>query len=326
MQKHRINTVVKVLVSLGCVAGISFFMKDKLKDAIIILRHGVDWKWFFAANLVYLLAQLLMTQRLRLLLKAQQIQLTFLIAFILNFIGLFFNLFLPSAVGGDIAKGFLIAKHSGQRMGATTAIIQDRLVGFVAMLALALAGLLRLPSLGVDPRVIKIIPFIVAGAAFLISFFFYKPLAEKFKWIWRLIPAHKTRLFFHELYHAIHEYRNHKIVLLKAVCLSWGGQLGLVVLYYLAAGSLGVWNNPEYYFVAVPVSCFICMLPSVGGMGVREAGILFFLNKIMPGEKALAISFLIGLIIYGFSLVGGVIYVFYANLTPKVCNPEEIGT
>jgi len=313
MQKKIASVVLRIAVSAACVAGISFVMRDKLQDALVTLRHGVAWQWFIAAGFVFLAAQVILTLRLLVLLQAHKIHLTLAKGLTLNFCGLFFNLFLPSAVGGDIAKGVMIAKCTGKSMGATTSIIQDRLVGFIAMLALA--GVALFISGGLDDgTILKALPVGLGVAAALLFFLFHKPFARNFKWCLHLVPSKKIKTLLNELYHAIHEYKNHKMILFKAVLLSWGGQLCLVVLYYLTAGSLATWNDPGFYLLAVPASCFISMLPSIGGVGVREAGILFFLSKIMPGEKALAISFLVGLLIYGFSLAGGIIYILQGSL------------
>ncbi len=313
MHKKILSAFLRLAVSAACVAGISYVMRDKLQDAVVTLRHGVAWQWFIAAGITFLAAQILLTQRLLVLLRAHQIRMSLSKGLVLNFCGLFFNLFLPSAVGGDIAKGVMIAKCTGKSMGATTSIIQDRLVGFIAMLVLAGAALLISGGLD-DGTILKALPVGVAVAAALIFFLFHKPFARNFKWLLHLAPSTKIKVLLHDLYHAMHEYKNHKMILFQALLLSWGGQLCLVLLYYLVAGSLATWNDPKFYLLAVPASCFISMLPSIGGVGVREAGILFFLSKIMPGEKALAISFLVGLLIYGFSLIGGIIYILQGSL------------
>jgi uncharacterized membrane protein YbhN (UPF0104 family) len=73
-------------------------------------------------------------------------------------------------------------------------------------------------------------------------------------------------------------------------------QLGRVVLFYVAALMIG--KNPEFiYFVAiVPVVMFASLMPiSIGGLGVREAGLvlLFAQFKVMASAPAFTVALLV---------------------------------
>jgi len=289
-------------------------MRDKLGEAALTLRHDVIWSWFYIGIAIFFVGQIFLTLRFYVLLKVQKVPIRFPDALNLNFTGLFFNLFLPSAVGGDVAKAYYIAQSSGCSIKATTCVVQDRLVGFVAMLALAVASLIF--SSGVVPAE-GVLPLLAVGILFtaiLIFFFAHKPFARSFRGLLNLVPFPKIRKLLADMYHAIHGYKHHKGVLVSGLILSWLSQIILITLHYFMALALGVESPLQYYFLAVPISCFISMAPSLGGVGVREAGILFFLNRIMPTEKALALSLLVSAIIYGYSLIGGIVFAVNGGL------------
>jgi len=325
VKKKIVGFLVRISISLGFVAGIGYLMRDKLGEAVATLRHGVTWEWFYAAVAIYLAAQFFLTLRFYSILKVQKVPIRFKDALNLNFTGLFFNLILPSAVGGDFAKAYYIAQSSGCSIKATTCVVQDRLVGFVAMVAMAVTSLLF--SSGAVPAD-GILPLLAGGVAFtgfIVFFFAYKPFARFFRVFLNLIPFPKIRKLLADLYHAIHGYKHHKMVLLTSLLLSWMSQVILVLLHYFMSLALGVNSPLQYYFLAVPISCFISMAPSLGGVGVREAGILFFLNRIMPAEKALALSLLVSAVIYGFSFAGGIVFAISGGLKKKSVLPQEKG-
>ena len=59
--------------------------------------------------------------------------------------GLFFNLVLPGLNGGDVARGVLVVRENpGRRPDALMSVVVDRLIGLVAMIALALLAVLSL--------------------------------------------------------------------------------------------------------------------------------------------------------------------------------------
>ena len=71
---------------------------------------------------IYLLSLSAISFRLMSVLKVKSIHLSFYKAIRVSFIGLFYNLFLPSAVGGDIAKAYFIGESTGKRASSYSAV------------------------------------------------------------------------------------------------------------------------------------------------------------------------------------------------------------
>ena len=139
--KNWRGILVRLLISFGAIGFILYSFRGKLADAFTILKTEVRWEYFLIAVFTYLVGLCLLAVRLKIMLKVHRILLDFFESFYLGLVGLFFNLFLPSAVGGDVVKIYYAAKHSpGKKIQATTSIIMDRLMGFVALAILTMTA------------------------------------------------------------------------------------------------------------------------------------------------------------------------------------------
>ncbi len=320
----RKGVILRFGISIIAILGIVFVLRDKIGDAFFILKNDVKWSWFFVAIITNFGALAFLAIRLKLVLKVQDITMSFKETYYLGFVGLFYNLFFPSAVGGDIAKAYYASKHSGKKIEATTAIIIDRLLGFVALISMALVALLYFQKEIHD----RYIDYCVYGAMgvvlFSVLFFASRRFARTFGWLKYLIPMKKWREKLSEVYHAIYGYRKHPGVLLSAVFLAFSGQVLFVIMHYWIVRSLGVDISVWTFFVLVPVVAIVSMAPSINGLGVREAGVIYLFSSYMSPERALAMSILLDLLIYGFSIGAGIVYAFRGGLKKKIIHDMEM--
>lgn len=92
--------------------------------------------WFYALSLsVVFGGQVAYAWRWRLLLVSAGVHAPFAIVMRQHFIGIFVNNFLPSTVGGDVAKVYLLGRDHGYR-AVTASVLLDRLLG-IGLLAFA---------------------------------------------------------------------------------------------------------------------------------------------------------------------------------------------
>ena len=77
------------------------------------------------------------------------------------------------------------------------------------------------------------------------------------------------------------------------------------------------------FFVLVPVISIVAMAPSLGGLGVREAGSVYLFSRFMSSQEALAISLLMDLIVYGMCFISGIIYALKGGLKRAVIHDME---
>ena len=134
--------ILRFAISFAAIGLIIFFMRDKLHEAMAILRHEVLWSWFAAGIALYFVGLAFLAIRLQWVFRVQNIHMTFRECYHLGLVGLFYNLMMPSSVGGDVARAFYAYKHSGKKIESATSILLDRLLGFVALIIMA--GMMRI--------------------------------------------------------------------------------------------------------------------------------------------------------------------------------------
>jgi len=317
------GTLLRILISFGAIAWIVYAMRGEIKDAVQIMRTDVIWSWFFLSFAIYIIANVIIGIRMRFIFQSQGIFFSYGQGIYLALLGLFFNLFLPSAVGGDIAKVYYSYKHTGKKIESMSAVLQDRLMGFFVLMSIGFAALLFLSTEFSNPKVTYTIYTFVGIMFFAIFFLFSKRFAKNFKFLAVFIPTERLKTRLRELYHAIYELKNHRKIFAGALGLSLLAQTLFVISHYLLAVALSVDMSFWLFFLIIPVVAIVSMAPSVGGLGVREAGLIFFLKVYMPDERALVFSILLDMVIYGLSLLCGAVYALKGGLRPKIIHEME---
>lgn len=315
--------IIRLAVSAASIAFIIFMLRDKLDDALLILRRSVDWRLFAIAAVIYFIGLVIVTLRLQCVFRVQHVHLTFRETFYLGFVGLFFNLFLPSAVGGDVAKAYFAYKRTGKKIECMTSIVLDRLIGFVAMTLMAMTALWFFNKEVGDVHLTHLV-YIFMGVVFLVALFFgSKRFASRFKFLLYCVPSQEFRDKLSDVYHALYGYKKHKAILVFSIVLSLIGQSVFVIMHYWTALSLGISLNLWLFFIIVPMISFVSMAPSVGGLGVREAGAIYLFSRFTTSERAIALSLLIDLLIYGYSFFSGVLFSLKGGLKVKTIHEME---
>ena len=318
MTANARSLVIRITISIAAVFLLIFLMRDKLSNSLAMIRHGLDMRWFLCVVAGYVVGNAILAVRMRSVFRAQEVHMSVREAIHLTIVGLFFNLFLPSAVGGDMAKVYYACQYSGKKMESTTSIILDRMIGFVSIICMAVAAVFICKDQFGDAKIDRLI-FLFLGLMLLaVAFFASKRFARVFSFFKIFVPSEKWRKRLSEVYHSIHGYRNHLPILMYSLALSFFAQGIFTLTYYWTALSLGHPTNPWLYFLFVPALAIVSMVPSIGGLGVREAGSVYFFSRLMPTETALALSLLMDFIIYGFSLIAGLWYAFHGGLKAKL--------
>lgn len=106
------------------------------QDWKVILEalQGLSIAAVIATMMLLLIRHTWNTTRWFILLRAQQIPITFVRSLQLVFSGLFVSNFLPSMVGGDVVRIAGIVQESEKRIAAAASVVVDRFVGVIGML------------------------------------------------------------------------------------------------------------------------------------------------------------------------------------------------
>ncbi len=136
---------LKIGVSVVMIASLFLFGKIDLSKSWEIAMHANLW-FLGSAAVLYLSSTLLNAYRWQLLANAVGLRKPFFKLVQFCFVGLFFNLFLPSTVGGDFSRCYYLSKGTGRYGGAAYSVLADRVVGIAVLFLLATLGLLLGPG------------------------------------------------------------------------------------------------------------------------------------------------------------------------------------
>src|SRR5882762_7371369 len=139
--------------------------------------RNAQYHWVFLGILAYVVVEVAAAFRWHVLLKVQKIRLTLPRLSGLFLIGMFYNQFLPGGTGGDIIKSYYLLKETPEhKAGALLAVVFDRLIGLVALVAITVSLVsLRFDILSKSPetrRLLWILLFLLGSSitALLTSF------------------------------------------------------------------------------------------------------------------------------------------------------------
>ncbi len=301
---------VLIRISISIVLLFFLFREVDKKSTLEILRH-CDIYLLLLAFCVLFTSTILCLFRWEMLLKATKILLP-LNRVIMSFSGgIFFNLFLPSTIGGDVVRSIDLSTHTKKPKEVLATVLLDRLSGYVGLVVISFLSvflgrrLIQDKSILVAVAVIALI--LIAALLVLFNNFIY----SKINLFLHTPNAGRIRELIKGLHKEIYYFRDKKRVLANNLILSLLIQALLPLAFYITALSLGVKINIMYFLIFIPVVNAITMLPiSIGGLGVRENIIVIFFTGVgMSHNLALAMSLLNSFFVFIFGLIGGLIYV-----------------
>jgi glycosyltransferase 2 family protein len=223
-------------------------------------------------------------------------------------ISLFFNLFLPSAVGGDIAKAYYIYKDTHKKLAAVSSVLVDRFMGLMATISIGTGAFLLARDQINNPKIgsflLLFVVITIVGTLFFMSKRFARPAKQLFVKMFPHRFQHKLQNFFE----AVELYRDHRRCLVLAFVYSVAAQGCFITVYYFLALSLNISVPYVIFFLLIPLVNICSMVPSVGGLGVREASTVYLFSNYMLMEQAVALSLIGGVLIYGVGVLCGILY------------------
>jgi len=121
--RKLIFLALKILVSISLL--IFLFRKADIGN-VWLLMQSMDFLLFMFVVFLYAVSQLISTYRWSLFLPNAGINILFLKLVSLYYIGMFFNIFLPTAVGGDVVKSYYLYKFSGRGGNSLASVFYPR--------------------------------------------------------------------------------------------------------------------------------------------------------------------------------------------------------
>lgn len=295
---RRLASVARIAATAGLMA---WAMKDVKWGEFREIIANADWWWWLAGLAVTFAVQAVAGIRWAAL--ARPLGFDFPRRFFVRrfFEGMFFSLFLPSSIGGDVVKAVRIAATTPLRLLAACSILADRLTGLSALAVLVGTALVaREYALG-TAAALAVFGCLLTTA--LAGFWIGLLLLDRIHA--RLPEGSRAREFVGRLL----PYRERPNLVLAAVGWSFAVQMGGAVAVALVARAVGVSLPLTVWFSVVPLVALAMVLPiSVGGFGVRENALEYLLREHgVSSETGVAIALLWGVCTVFAGLAGGVL-------------------
>ena len=306
--KKIFSIILRVGISV-CLLIFLFRNVDR-KDLFETIKQ-VDIPTLLFAYIIFLLAYVLCLFRWQMLLKAVNIHIPLKRTIISFSGGVFFNLFLPSTVGGDFMRSLDLAAHTKRPREVVATVLLDRLSGYIGLVLLALVSVCFGWRLVSDGSVLLSLSLITGLLVAILLVLFNNRIYSWINKFMRSPNAGRIKSIITNLHQEIHTFKLNKMVIVKNVVISIFVQCLAPVSFFIIARSLGIKIGIIYLFVFLPIISAITLLPiSIGGLGLRDATTIFFLAKVgVAKNTAFAMSLLNFSFIIATGLLGGLIYV-----------------
>ena len=304
---------LSILLKLAVMAGLLAFLYSKI-DFTVFRASLASFRLAFLPLVFALLFAntVLNSWKWNLLLRADGIPMPLRSLVVSHLIATFFNLFLPSSIGGDAYRIVDVGRRTRAGAKSFAAVFAERLAGFLALavwgLLFAAAGYRHLAN----PRLL-LLPVLVFLLMGILVAFVVQQRALLYLWgLFRLDRLGKLDAFLRRFLASIARYRSDRPLLCKVFALSLLFQMIVIVTIYSLSRALH-WTVPFPLFcVFVPLITLGEALPiSIFGIGIRDSLYVFFFARPELGvssEQALAFAAVYVAVSVTYSLLGGLLF------------------
>jgi uncharacterized membrane protein YbhN (UPF0104 family) len=242
-----------------------------------------------------------------------------------NVIGTFFNPTLPSAIGGDAVRLWLVARAGAGWRAATYSIFVDRAVGLIALAIIIVASLPWSYRLINDPEgrsalLLLDLAALGGGLGFLLVG------ALKWPWLKRWWATHHLHACAVIANRVLFDPSRGPLVAILSLLV----HVLTVVIAWCVVQSIAAPVSFGQIFQLIPPVMLITMMPiSIAGWGVREAtmGLAFGFAGLMTNE-GVNVSLLYGAVTFIVGAFGGLVWIFSAEKAAQgsapIAVPQEV--
>ncbi len=308
--RDKIITLLKIAVSLGLI--MYAFSRVPLPQVWRQLASA-NLGWTLLALCVFWLAMTTNAVKWQVLLHAQDVYIPFPALLQFQFIGFFFNNILPANVGGDVMRGYSLARYTDRTADAAVSVVVDRIVGLMAYMATAAVGAFAAVALAGHSE-LRGVEWVAIAAFLVLAGLLAMLLSRRLRGVisalcaWRflapLAPA------WEHLSHAFNAYRFRYRALGLAFAVALAGIACTTLCNWFLSLSMGGGMTLMQILIFNPLIALALTIPiSIGGIGVSQSAYTFFYGLAgVPAGHALAVSIMMFAIQVVASLPGGVLW------------------
>ena len=314
MKKHL--TLLAKLAVMGTLLALLYRKADfaTFRGALA----GLKWGWLPGIFGLFLVNSSLSAWKWKLLLASDGVEVPFPRLLSSYLIGSFFNLFLPSSIGGDSYRVVDASRHGGGAKSFAS-VFADRLSGFLALaswgLLFTLVGWGHLP----DSRILWLPVAVFGIMACMVFAVVQRRMLEGAMRLLRIDRLGKLHGFARKVLDSVAVYGASRALLAKVFAMSLLFQMLAITIIFCISKAMG-WEVPFTYFcIFVPLITLGEALPiSIFGIGVRDGLYSFFFEQGGAShEQALAMALVYVLLTLAYSLLGGILFVMRRSPAPR---------
>jgi len=315
--KKILILIIKISISLGLLIILFRRIDTDIKKTLFYIRTA-DPLYFLAAVLLFILVIYLGLVRWNIFLKSVKKDLAFRRIFVSFCGGLFFNVFLPSSIGGDIVRTTDLSLHTKDSSSIFATVFLDRIVGFVGLVVVAFLGFILgyFYGLRYSPQLYLFMFIFTALLIFILAVVFSK---RAFNLVNKLMVFGFLRRYFTKFHECCYSFRFQKVTLIKTMLLSFLLQACFSTVYYLVGLSLGIKINIIHYLIFVPIISSVTVLPiAIGGLGLRDnTAVVLFSTLGVAADRVVAMTLINFAFLFFIGIAGGLFYAVLLNNREK---------
>ncbi len=308
--KKKIFLLFKLIIGLGLLS--LLFYRIPISDTIQIITKA-SLAHVILAFFLGLLGYFICARRLELFISAKSPALSFGKIARAYYIGIFFNNFMPTSIGGDLFKINELRANRVNIRDISAAVIVERISGFFVLFLIAI--FFAMPGINIFQKLGMSLPhkFLYALVFIILSglaafYYFWKKKLKLFLKT-RHIGSLSSKLY--RVIESFYIYKDRPGIFCYSMFYS-------LLFHLLRAGvllalvySVGTYLNFFFILGVLPVIVTVSLLPaSIGGLGLREGAITFCFVKLgLSAPEALSVALLFRGLTYVYSFIGGILYV-----------------
>lgn len=323
--KRNISSIIRVVFTILLI-GIALYkagiLNAKGREDFINLLNGINYFYVFGSILLTFILNASSALKWKMLLASREIEISFWRVYAFYNIGKFFNLILPTSMGGDVVRIFQLGQFTGKKHTAAASVIVERFTGLMTLILFATVAVIinaklfnqnwLTISLGLGVVGIMFISWLVLSQR--AYKFIEKYLGSRIKYLSDILTK------IDKIRRPVMEYKNDRKAIVWALINSIIFQFLVVLNVWISALAFSSEIDFVTCLVAVPIILFIMNIPlSIGGIGLMEFGFVFtFSLFFISPSLSLSTALLIRAKTILDSVIGGFLYIALNSKNPII--------
>jgi glycosyltransferase 2 family protein len=285
--RRRGVVALRVLVSAALLAVVLAYANAG--DVVHAVRHG-EWGWFIAALGLTVVAVVVGGIRWWIFLEGAEIDVSRRRAIRAFAASLVLNSVLPTSVGGDAVRAWLVGKESGRLLGAAAATVVDKATALACLFLVGWATL-AIDAGSVPNSVIGVFAWVTIGGLGVVAV--GALAAAGVRPVLHRLPR-RLALMIREVWATLRVWAASKKLVASVLGLGVTYQVLAVLALVLVGKTIGIELSFALASVSAAIVLVATLIPvSIGGLGVREGGFVLLLGQAdIDGAKATTLSLL----------------------------------